>query len=194
MKVACNWLTHVHQVTGCYVTEAVEQFVDPLISPKLKLNLKVPLDIGYKSSSIIWYNMRATATLIFDKCLYLRGRLRLTTARRLSAYMSSRALATTTATSYFVHFVTSAEQNSTCVVLIKLKNWLVLLYCVNNTIIIHILWLLVMSGFDHIGGMMDVISVGLWQSSEWLVWVLGRLFLVLTKLEKKSELGSLQYL
>ena len=32
--------------------------------------------------------------------LYLRGRLRLTTARRLSAYMSSRALATTT-TSYF---------------------------------------------------------------------------------------------
>ena len=41
--------------------------------------------------------MRAAAILIFDKCLYLRGRLRLTPARRLSAYMSSRALATTTA-------------------------------------------------------------------------------------------------
>ena len=40
--------------------------------------------------------MRVAAILIFDKCLYLRGRLRLTTARRLSAYMSSRALATTT--------------------------------------------------------------------------------------------------
>ena len=31
--------------------------------------------------------MRAAAILIFDKCLYLRGRLRLTTARRLSAYI-----------------------------------------------------------------------------------------------------------
>ena len=36
--------------------------------------------------------------LIFDKCLYLRGRLRLT-ARRLSAYMQSRALATNTTSS-----------------------------------------------------------------------------------------------
>ena len=44
--------------------------------------------------------MRTAATLIFDKCLYLRGRLRLTTARRLSAYMSTRALATTTASSW----------------------------------------------------------------------------------------------
>jgi len=66
--------------------------------------------------------MRAAAILIFDKMSDHQGRLRLTTVRRLSAYMSSRALATTTATSYFVHFVTSAEQNSTCVVLIKLKN------------------------------------------------------------------------
>jgi len=41
--------------------------------------------------------------LTFDKCLYLRGRLRLTTAKRPSAYMSSRALATTTiSSSYFV--------------------------------------------------------------------------------------------
>ena len=40
--------------------------------------------------------MRAAAILIFDKCLYLQGRLRLITARRLSAYMSSRALATST--------------------------------------------------------------------------------------------------
>ena len=48
--------------------------------------------------------MRAAAILIFDKCLYLQGRLRLTTARRLSAYsayMSSRALASTTASSLF---------------------------------------------------------------------------------------------
>jgi len=46
---------------------------------------------------IIRYNMRTAAILIFDKCLYLRGRLQLTTARRLLAYMSSIALATTTA-------------------------------------------------------------------------------------------------
>jgi len=50
--------------------------------------------------------------LTFDKCLYLRGRLRLTTAKRLSAYMSSRALATTTASScsyfYCWSHVTSA--------------------------------------------------------------------------------------
>ena len=39
--------------------------------------------------------------MIFDKCLCLRGRLRLTTARRLSAYMSSRALATTIASSCY---------------------------------------------------------------------------------------------
>jgi len=31
----------------------------------------------------IRYNMTVAAILIFDKCLYLRGRLRLTTARRL---------------------------------------------------------------------------------------------------------------
>ena len=54
--------------------------------------------------SIIRYNMRVAAILIFDKCLYLRGRLRLTSARRRSAYMSSRALATTTASS-FIYFV-----------------------------------------------------------------------------------------
>jgi len=45
--------------------------------------------------------MMAAATLIFDKCLYLRGGLPLTIARRLLAYMSSRALATTTASSYY---------------------------------------------------------------------------------------------
>jgi len=45
--------------------------------------------------------MRTAAILIFNKCLYLRGRLRLTTARRLAAYMSSRALVTTTTYSYF---------------------------------------------------------------------------------------------
>ena len=31
----------------------------------------------------IGYNMTVAAILIFDKCIYLRGRLRLTTARRL---------------------------------------------------------------------------------------------------------------
>jgi len=50
--------------------------------------------------------MRAAAILTFDKCLYLRGRLRLTTASRLSAYMSSRALATTTAFSYYYYYYT----------------------------------------------------------------------------------------
>ena len=45
--------------------------------------------------------MRAAAILTFDKSLYLRGRQRLTTARRLSAYMLSRALARTTTFSYF---------------------------------------------------------------------------------------------
>ena len=41
--------------------------------------------------------------MTFDKCLYLRGRLRLTTARRLSAYMSSRALVTTTVSSFLCY-------------------------------------------------------------------------------------------
>jgi len=42
--------------------------------------------------------------LTFEKCLYLRGKLRLTTARRLSAYMSSRALAMTTTSSYYYYY------------------------------------------------------------------------------------------
>ena len=54
--------------------------------------------------------MKATAILIFNKCLYLRGRLRLTTARRLSAYMSSRALAMTTASSF--HYVDILQINT----------------------------------------------------------------------------------
>ena len=41
--------------------------------------------------------------MTFDKCLYLRGRLRLTTARRLSAYMSSRALVMTTVSSFLCY-------------------------------------------------------------------------------------------
>jgi len=67
-----------------------------------KLNLKIPLDtvkhplrIQKLLDYIVRHNMRVAAILIFDKCLYLRGRLRLTTARRLSAYMSPRAIATT---------------------------------------------------------------------------------------------------
>jgi len=43
--------------------------------------------------------MTAAAILTFDN-VYLRGRLRLTTEKRLSAYMSSRALATTTTSSF----------------------------------------------------------------------------------------------
>ena len=43
--------------------------------------------------------MGAATILAFDK--YLRGTLRPTTARRLSAYMSSRALATYTTYSFF---------------------------------------------------------------------------------------------
>jgi len=50
---------------------------------------------------IIRYNMRVVTILTFDKCLYLRGRLRLTITRWLSAYMPSRALATTTTSSYY---------------------------------------------------------------------------------------------
>ena len=52
-----------------------------------------------KNYYIIRYNMRAAAILTFDKCLYFRGRLWLTTARRLSTYMLSRALERTTVSS-----------------------------------------------------------------------------------------------
>jgi len=48
--------------------------------------------------------------LIFDKCLYLWGRLRLTTARWLSACMLSRALATTTASSC-IYYLSSLSHN-----------------------------------------------------------------------------------
>jgi len=51
---------------------------------------------------IIRYNMTAAAILTFNKCVSLRGRLRLTNARRLSAYMSPRALATTKTSSFVV--------------------------------------------------------------------------------------------
>ena len=59
---------------------------------------KVPV-LGTKNYYIIRYNMRAATISTFKKCLYLWGRLWLTTARWLSAYMSSRALATTTTSS-----------------------------------------------------------------------------------------------
>jgi len=49
--------------------------------------------------------MRAAAILTFDKCPCLWGRLRLTTARQLSAYMLSRALATNTTSSYYYNGV-----------------------------------------------------------------------------------------
>jgi len=63
----------------------------------------IKYSLWYKNYSVIRYNMRAADILTFDKCLYLRGRLRLTTARRLSAYMSSRALATNTASSLLLN-------------------------------------------------------------------------------------------
>ena len=47
----------------------------------------------------------------FRQCLYLRGRLRPTTARRLSAYMSSIALATTTAFGLYFSYGLSSEIN-----------------------------------------------------------------------------------
>jgi len=55
-----------------------------------KLNLKIPLDmvkypLWVQKLLFIRYSMRAAAILTFDKCLHLRGRLRLTAARRLSA-------------------------------------------------------------------------------------------------------------
>jgi len=64
----------------------------PLICRKIlelkKLNLKIPYGkvpaLGTKLL-FIRYSMRAAAILTFDKCLHLRGRLRLTAARRLSA-------------------------------------------------------------------------------------------------------------
>jgi len=71
---------------------------------KLKLTtqiVKYSLWVQKKVSARGQYNMRVAAILTFDKCLYLRGRQQLTTARRLSAYMSSRALATTTTSIYF---------------------------------------------------------------------------------------------
>ena len=46
----------------------------------------------------------------FSTNVYLRGRLLLTTARRLSAYMSSRALATTTTSSFFAYMNKKAKQ------------------------------------------------------------------------------------
>ena len=58
--------------------------------------------------------MRAVAILIFE-CLYLRGRLRLTTARRHSACMSSRALWINTTSSYvccFSHLCCFTETTS----------------------------------------------------------------------------------
>ena len=67
---------------------------------------------GYKHYYIMRYNMRAAAILIFDKCLYIRGRLGLTTARRLLAYMSSRALATITASSLIIGEVLSSKMSS----------------------------------------------------------------------------------
>jgi len=55
--------------------------------------------------------------------IYLQGRLRLTTARRLSAYMSSRVLATTTTSSFFYIYIRSfiTSQYSTVVMIAKYR-------------------------------------------------------------------------
>jgi len=77
----------------------------PLISRKTtrarKLNLKIPVDmVKYPLwvQKLLYYTIQHEGGrhIDFRQCLYLRGSLRLTTARRLSAYMSSKALATTT--------------------------------------------------------------------------------------------------
>ena len=60
--------------------------------------VKYPLWIQ-KNYYIIRYNIRAAAILIFDK-ISISPRQTTATARRLSAYMSSTALATTTASSF----------------------------------------------------------------------------------------------
>jgi len=69
-----------------------------------KLNLKIPLNIDMvkyqhwvQKYYIIRHNIRTAAILIFDKCIYPRQTT--ANARRVSAYMSSRALATTTTSS-----------------------------------------------------------------------------------------------
>ena len=70
-----------------------------------KLNLKIPLDMvkyPFWVQKMLHYTTQHEGGrhIEFRQSLYLRGRLRLTTARRLSAYISSRALATTTTSSY----------------------------------------------------------------------------------------------
>jgi len=74
-----------------------------------KLNLKIPLDmVNYTHwvQQLLYYATQHEDGRHIDSTnVYLRGRLRLTTARRLSAYMSSRALAmTTTSSSFFIFF------------------------------------------------------------------------------------------
>jgi len=70
-----------------------------------KLNLKIPLDVVKYPlwvQKLLYYDTtwgRPPYWLSTNVCL--RGRLQLTTARRLSAYMQSRALATTTGSSFF---------------------------------------------------------------------------------------------
>ena len=76
---------------------------------KLNLNIWYSTRIGYKN--IILYDTSwGRLPYWFSINVYLRGRLRLTTARRLSAYMSSRALATTTTSSYFMFLIFPARR------------------------------------------------------------------------------------
>ena len=84
--------------------------------------------------------MRAAVILIFDKCLYLRGRLRLTAARRLSAYMLSRALATTTASSCYCFLISCGRLSwllvTICVPyrIVKIRRWLQAKFLIHPTV------------------------------------------------------------
>jgi len=79
---------------------------------KLNLNIWYSTRIGYKN--IILYDTSwGRLPYWFSINVHLRGRLRPITARRLSAYMSSRALATTT--------TSSSYYNAACNIFIKNK-------------------------------------------------------------------------
>ena len=73
---------------------------------KLNLNIDMVKYPHWVQKNIILYDTTWGQPLYwFSTNVYIRDRLRLTTARRLSAYMSSRALATTTASSLYYFFL-----------------------------------------------------------------------------------------
>ena len=76
-----------------YLTQRTLLLRDSLTFPQLSAVAAALKSIDYNVAMTFILNnnnnnnMRAAAILIFDKCLYLRGRIWLITARRLSAYM-----------------------------------------------------------------------------------------------------------